>query len=133
MNAREIQKVLIVDDELDICFLFGRILRGRNLKSGYARSLAEARSSIREDPPSLVFLDNSLPDGLGIDFIPFLKMNCPTTRVIVVTANDTAIDKKIALQQGADEFLGKPLSLDLIKRELDKLTTQNLSGTFPVL
>jgi len=122
MDAREIQKVLIVDDELDICFLFGRILRGRNLKSGYARSLAEARSSIREEPPSLVFLDNSLPDGRGIDFIPFLKMNCPTTRVIVVTANDTATDKKIALQQGADEFLGKPLSLDLIKRELDKLT-----------
>jgi len=122
MDAREIQKVLIVDDELDICFLFGRILRGRNLKSGYARSLAEARSSIREEPPSLVFLDNSLPDGRGIDFIPFLKMNCPTTRVIVVTANDTATDKKIALQHGADEFLGKPLSLDLIKRELDKLT-----------
>ena len=123
MDVREIQKVLIVDDELDICFLFGRILRGRNLKSGYARSLAEARSSIREEPPSLVFLDNSLPDGLGIDFIPFLKMNCPSTRVIVVTANDTAVDKKIAMQQGADEFLGKPLSLDLIKRELDKLAT----------
>lgn len=123
MDAQEIRKVLIVDDELDICFLFGRILRGRNLKSGYARNLAEARSSIREEPPSLVFLDNSLPDGCGIDFIPFLKMNCPATRVIVVTANDTATDKKIALQQGADDFIGKPLSLDLIKRELDKLAT----------
>ena len=42
MEVRELQKVLIVDDELDICFLFGRILRGRNLKTGYARSLAEA-------------------------------------------------------------------------------------------
>lgn len=133
MDVKEIQKVLVVDDELDVCFLFGRILKGRNLKSGYALSLAEARSSVREEPPALVFLDNSLPDGRGIDFIPFLKKNCPSTRVIVVTANDTATDKKIALQQGADEFLGKPLSLDLIKRELDKLTTGNLSGTFPVL
>ena len=121
MAGQELQKVLIVDDELDICFLFGRILRGRNLKTGYARSLAEAFTSVREEPPSLVFLDNSLPDGQGIDFIPFLKMNCPDTRVIVVTANDSATDKKIALQQGADEFLGKPLSLELIKRELDKL------------
>ena len=123
MDAREMQKVLIVDDEMDICFLFGRILRGRNLKSGYARNLAEARSSISEETPSLVFLDNSLPDGRGIDLIPFLKTNCPSTRVIVVTANDTATDKKIALQQGADDFLGKPLSLDLIRRELDKLAT----------
>ena len=122
MDLQELQKVLIVDDEQDICFLFGRILRGRNLKTGYARNLAEAYSSIREEPPSLVFLDNSLPDGRGIDFIPFLKKNCPLTRVIVVTANDTAFDKKIAMQQGADEFMGKPLSLDLIKRELDRLT-----------
>jgi two-component system, OmpR family, response regulator len=121
MEVRELQKVLIVDDELDICFLFGRILRGRNLKTGYARSLEEARSSIREEPPTLVFLDNSLPDGRGVDFIPFLKENCPATRVIVVTANDSPADKKIAMQQGADEFLGKPLSLALIRRELDKL------------
>jgi DNA-binding response OmpR family regulator len=123
MGVNGIQKVLIVDDEQDICFLFGRILKGRNLKSGYALSLAEARSSVMEEPPSLVFLDNSLPDGPGIDFIPFLKRNFPATRVIVVTANDTATDKKKALQSGADEFLGKPLSMESIKRELDKLAT----------
>jgi DNA-binding response OmpR family regulator len=76
-----------------------------------------------EEPPSLVFLDNSLPDGPGIDFIPFLKRNFPAMRVIVVTANDTATDKKKALLSGADEFLGKPLSLESIKRELDKLAT----------
>jgi len=122
MAAQDLQKVLIVDDELDICFLFGRILRGRNLKSGYARSLAEARVSINEEAPSLVFLDNSLPDGLGVDFIPFLKMNCPATRVIIVTANDSMTDKKMAFRQGADEFFGKPLSLELIRRELDKLS-----------
>jgi DNA-binding response OmpR family regulator len=121
MDAKGMQKVLIVDDEQDICFLFGRILKGRNLKSGYALNLAEALSSIMEEPPSLVFLDNSLPDGPGIDFIPFLKRHFPATRVIVVTANDTAIDKKKALQKGADEFFGKPLSMESIKRELDKL------------
>ena len=122
MDVKGTQKVLVVDDEQDICFLFGRILKGRNLKSGYAFSLAEARSSVMEEPPSLVFLDNSLPDGPGIDFIPFLKSNCPTTRVIVVTANDTAIDKKKAFQRGADEFFAKPLSMESIKRELDRLS-----------
>lgn len=122
MEVQDVQKVLIVDDELDICFLFGRILRGRNLKPGYARSLEEARVSIREEAPSLVFLDNSLPDGLGVEFIPFLKLKCPATRVVVVTANDSEADKKMAFRQGADEFLGKPLSLELIRRELDKLS-----------
>jgi DNA-binding NarL/FixJ family response regulator len=69
----------------------------------------------------LVFLDNNLPDGQGIDFIPYLKLHYPDTRVIMVTANDSASDKKRAFQQGADGFLSKPLSLDLINRTLDKI------------
>jgi two-component system OmpR family response regulator len=114
-------KVLIIDDEPDICFLFDRILHKRNLKTGYAYNLAEAARAMYADTPSLVFLDNNLPDGQGIDFIPYLKLHYPDTRVIVVTANDTPYDKKRAFQRGADGFLSKPLSLDLINRTLDKI------------
>ena len=126
-------KVLIVDDEPDFRYLYGRILRGRNLKTRYAHNLAEACSSVREDPPALIFLDNSLPDGLGVDFIPFLKKNFPKTRVIMITANDSPADKKMAFQQGADDFWGKPLSLDQIKGALDGLITGSLSETFPAV
>jgi DNA-binding response OmpR family regulator len=114
-------KVLIVDDEPDICFLFGRILLKRDVKAGYANNLAEAIQSVQADPPSLIFLDNSLPDGEGVDLIPFLKQHFPQIRVVMVTANDTALDKKKAFQQGADDFLGKPLSLALINRTLDEI------------
>jgi len=122
MKVHEQQKVLIIDDEQDVCFLFGRILRGRNLKTEYARNLAEAGAVLKVDPPKMIFLDNSLPDGQGIDFIPFLKKNFPGTRVIIVTANDSPWDKKKAMQQGADDFLAKPLSLERVYRTLDMLT-----------
>jgi len=123
MRERAQTKVLIVDDEPDIRFLFGKILLKRNLRTGYARDLEEAFILIKADPPSLIFLDNSLPDGQGIDIIPYLKRNYPGIRIVMVTANDSANDKYIALQQGADDFLGKPLSLELINRTLDKLKT----------
>jgi DNA-binding response OmpR family regulator len=123
MRERAQTKVLIVDDEPDVRFLFGKILLKRNLRTGYARDLEEAFILIKADPPSLIFLDNSLPDGQGIDFIPYLKRNYPGIRIVMVTANDSASDKYMALQQGADDFLGKPLSLDLINRTLDKLKT----------
>jgi two-component system, OmpR family, response regulator len=122
LNDRQ-SKVLIVDDEPDICFLFGRILKMRNLRTDFARNLAEASRSVKEDPPSLIFLDNSLPDGQGIEFISFLKEHYPGTRIIIITANDGSIDKIRAFQQGADDFLGKPLSLELINRTLDKINT----------
>jgi two-component system OmpR family response regulator len=121
MRERGQTKVLIVDDEPDIRFLFSRILRKRNMETGYAKTLAEATVSIQADPPSLIFLDNSLPDGQGIDIIPYLKKNYPGTRIIVVTANDSAVDMIKAFQQGADDFLGKPLSLEIINKTLDKI------------
>lgn len=121
MGESVFSNVLIVDDEPDICYLFDRILHKRNLKTGYAYNLAEAAQVMFSDRPSLVFLDNNLPDGQGIDFIPYLKLNYPDTRVIVVTANDSALDKTRAFQKGADGFLSKPLSLDLINRTLDKI------------
>jgi two-component system OmpR family response regulator len=122
LNDRQ-SKVLIVDDEPDICFLFGRILKMRNLRTDFANNLAEASRSVKADPPSLIFLDNSLPDGQGIEFISFLKEHYPGTRIIIITANDGSIDKIRAFQQGADDFLGKPLSLELINRTLDKINT----------
>jgi DNA-binding NtrC family response regulator len=114
-------KILIVDDEPDARFLFERILRKRNIKSAFARNLSEATNAMEMDRPSLIFLDNSLPDGRGIDFIPYLKEHYPGTRVIIITANDNIFDKKIAFQNGADDFLGKPLSLELINRTLDDI------------
>jgi DNA-binding NtrC family response regulator len=121
MRDEEQSKVLIVDDEPDVCYLFDRILLKRNLKTGYAYNLAEATLSIQAEPPSMIFLDNNLPDGQGIDFIPYLKMHCPGIQVVMVTANDSLSDRKRAFQQGADDFLGKPLSLELINRTLDRL------------
>src|SRR3954469_11300438 len=114
-------KVLVVDDERDVCFLFDKILHKRNLKPGYACNLAEAARAMDSDTPSLVFLDNNLPDGQGIDFIPYLKLHYPKTQVIMVTANDSILEKNNAFQRGADGFLSKPLSLDLINRTLDKI------------
>jgi two-component system OmpR family response regulator len=121
MRKRGRTKVLVVDDEPDICFLFGRILMKRNLETFYAKNLAEAIRTVQSDPPSMIFLDNCLPDGEGIDFIPYLKKYYPDTRVIIVTANDGITEKIRAIQQGADDFLGKPLSLVTINRTLDDM------------
>src|SRR5271156_6138198 len=99
-------KILIVDDEPDARFLIERILHKRHCKITFAKNLNEAICALEKDTPSLIFLDNSLPDGRGIDLIPFLKENYPNTRVIVITANDNLFDKKMAFQKGADDFLG---------------------------
>jgi len=133
MPERDARNVLIVDDEPDVCFLFENILRKRNLSSGYAGNIADAISQVSHRKPSIIFLDNSLPDGQGMDLIPYLKEQCPDVKVIMVTANDSPNDRTRAFQKGADDFLGKPLTLDRINRTIDKAMSTVLSSISPSL
>lgn len=114
-------KVLIVDDELDICYLLGGILKQKKLKTSYVNTLSDAETAIRTDPPEILFLDNHLPDGLGLDFIRYVKVNAPATKIIMITAHDSAAERKMAYSEGVDFFISKPFNRDTIYSTIDKL------------
>ena len=114
-------KVLIVDDELDICYLLSGMLKQRNFLTGFVNTLSDAANALKMDTPSLLFLDNHLPDGFGLDFVPFIKKNYPEVKVIMITAHDGAADRKQAYDGGVDLFVAKPLNRKLINDAIDKL------------
>jgi CheY-like chemotaxis protein len=116
-----IEKVLIVDDELDSCYLLSGMLKQRNFRTGFVNSLSDAVVALQTDKPTLLVLDNHLPDGFGIDFIPYVKKNYPEIKVIMITAHDGAMDRKQAYEGGADLFVAKPLNRKLINDAIDKL------------
>jgi len=119
MNA--ICKVLIVDDELDICYLLSGMLKQKNFRADFVNSLSDAVVALQTDTPSLLFLDNHLPDGFGLDFIPYVKKNYPDTKVVMITAHDSAAERNTAYKGGVDLFLAKPLNRKLIEDAIDKL------------
>ena len=114
-------KVLIIDDELDICYLLSGILRQKKLKTSYVNTLSDAEVALKNDPPGLLFLDNHLPDGFGLDFIHHIKTNFPETKIIMITAHDSAADRKKAFMEGVDFFISKPFTRELIYSTLDKI------------
>ena len=116
-----IPRVLIVDDEMDICFLLSNMCRGKNVLSSCANTLSEAQISMKNDPPSVLILDNHLPDGLGIEFIEYVKRYYPGTRIVMITAHDTPSDENIALKNGADFFIGKPFSIKRVREAIEGL------------
>jgi CheY-like chemotaxis protein len=118
-------KVLIVDDELDICYLLSGMLKQRNFQTGFVNSISEAATALRENAPSLLFLDNHLPDGFGLEFIPFVKKNYPEIKIIMITAHDGAVERKKAYDGGVDLFIAKPLTRKMINDAIDKLLMQN--------
>jgi len=115
-------KVLIIDDEPDICFLLKNILEKKGLDVQYVNRLADAKHALQSRETSLVFLDNHLPDGLGIDFLNYLKLHYPNLKIIMVTAHDSPEDRKKAVQRGVDIFLGKPFTRESINIAVDKMS-----------
>ena len=113
INA-EILKVLIIDDETDICYLLSTLLKQKNFETDFVNTLSDAQIALKKDVPEIIFLDNHLPDGLGMNFIEYVKSNYPTIKIVMITAHDTADDRKYALNKGADVFLGKPFTRDMI-------------------
>ena len=114
-------EVLIVEDELDICYLLSGILKRKNLKPSYVTSLVAAQKELDTIKPDILFIDNHLPDGLGIDFISSVKKTYPLIKIVMITAHDTGEDKNKALKHGADYFIGKPFTSHAIMETVDDL------------
>lgn len=109
-------KALIIDDEIDICYLLGGLLRNNNIQCSYVNSISEAKVALQKQCPEIIFLDNHLPDGMGIDFISYVKKNYSSSKLIMITAYATPAEKRKALLAGADMFIAKPFSRDTINK-----------------
>ena len=109
------RKALIVDDETDICFLLSNILKQANIQPVLARSIREAEKILQSPNPFYyVFLDNYLPDGLGINQVKKWKELYPAIHLIIITAHDSYEEKNKAKEDGADYFIPKPFSKESI-------------------
>lgn len=118
-NEKTKVRALIIDDDVDICFLLTLILKNKNIQSVYVNSLSEAKNSFVKLQPSLIFLDNHLPDGIGIDFIPTLKQNYPDSKILMITAHNSETNKRRAMNNGVEFFIGKPFNTEEISKMID--------------
>jgi two-component system, OmpR family, response regulator len=114
-------KVLIIDDEVDICYLLKGILRFKNIDADYVTSISEAQKVLQQADPPLIFLDNHLSDGRGVDYIRQIKKEHPSAKVVMITAHDTAYDREKAYKEGVDFFIGKPFTREVIFQTIEKI------------
>ena len=108
----ETKKILVVDDEQDLCEILLY-----NLKSaGYQAEAAYSGEMAMEKDPSqynLLLLDVMMPGMSGFEFAEKLKANEKTARIpiIFLTAKDTEDDTLKGFGLGADDYVTKPYSV----------------------
>ena len=112
---------LIIDDETDIWILLSKILRKHNLRTYYVNNLESATKRLEQETPVIIFLDNHLPDGFGLDFIQYVKSNYSTVKIVMITGYDLQSDRNRALNEGADLFISKPFTSETINDSIRQL------------
>jgi two-component system, OmpR family, alkaline phosphatase synthesis response regulator PhoP len=79
-------------------------------------------NQFRQGKPDMVLLDIMLPDMSGLDVLKFIRSQDQNIPVMMISALQTEMDKVIALDYGADDYMTKPFGvLELASRIMSKL------------
>lgn len=111
---------LLVDDDLAYLLTIADIVGREGFKTSTATSLAMARSELAKKTPDIVFLDQSLPDGRGIEFLADLHQ-FPTTVAVIVTGHASVECAVEAMRLGASNYMQKPVDAGRIKALLESV------------
>jgi len=122
-------KILVVDDEKEICELTKSFLSRRNYETFTATNAQEAIGLTQKEQPQLVFLDLRLGSESGMDVLRKIKEINGNIRVIMITALDDEASIRQARSLGADDYITKPFTT----KYLNDFILQKISTLSPEL
>ena len=111
-------KLLVVDDEGEICDFLKSFFEERNYNVATANSGEQALDRVKHDKPQVVLLDIKMPGMDGVQTLREIKNKFPKVKVIMVTAIETRDKIEECLRLGADNYITKPLSLEYLENDV---------------
>ena len=128
-------RVLICDDEPNLCLILSRSLRPLDVDTAVAHTLGEARRALEDDGADILFLDIFLPDGNGLDALPEIHAQHPDMPVIVLTAHGTMRTALEATKRHAFDYITKPFDVtqiqELARRAITSVEEQAAAAVAP--
>lgn len=113
-------KLLVVDDEQDICDFVRNFFTERGYTVQTAANGDEALEVVKGNKPDLVLLDIKMKGMDGIAVLKHIKGIDKNIRVIMVTALEDQDKIDEASRLGACDYITKPLALDNLEHAVEK-------------
>ena len=108
------KKILIIDDEPEICKMVTEFLFDAGYTASYALNGPDGLAMIKKDLPSLVLLDIGMPGMDGIEVMRLIREQFPALPVVVLTGyKDVETVKKMAALE-ISEYLTKPIHMETL-------------------
>lgn len=114
------RKILVVDDECDICDFVRNFFQERGYFVLTALSGEEAIKIAKAEKPELILLDVRMKGMDGIAALKHLKEHNRNQKIIMVTAMDDREKMDEACRLGACDYITKPLMLDYLEQTVEK-------------
>jgi CheY-like chemotaxis protein len=122
-------KVLLVDDRAEFIAVLEERMRSRGYEAMGASSGAQALEAVAG--PSgfdVVVLDMVMPEMDGIETLKRLRRAAPEVAVIVLTGYGSSAQVAQALALGAQDYLVKPVDLDVLLDRIDEAIAAKAPG-----
>ena len=116
------RRILSVEDDRDIRELLSILLRRAGYEVKSACTLEEGVNLARRESFDLYMLDQMFSDGMGLDLCRQLRGFDSQTPILFFSALASAIDRKRAMEAGAQGYLIKPNDLGIIIDTVTRLT-----------
>jgi DNA-binding NtrC family response regulator len=123
------QRILLVDDDEDMRSLLADVLIDEGYQVDQAANGAEALILLHRETFAAILLDKRMPGLSGMDLLPGLRVICPETPVIVITAFGDAHTADEGAEKGAFGLLFKPFRMDELRAMLDHALARRNSPT----
>jgi len=121
-------KILIVDDEKDLCLVLNRFLSKHGFQVIEANKGKKALELLSEDAPDLILCDFKLDDMDGTSVLKAIKEINPSIPVIIITGYSNIKTAVEVMRLGAVDYVTKPLIPDeilmTIRRALDQASNR---------
>jgi len=117
----ENRKVLIIDDDNRNIFALRAVLKSKGYQSLAAISAKDGMDFLKNDADiGIILMDMMMPDTDGYEAIRLLKSDNQFRKlpIIAVTAQAMPGDREKCLEAGADDYISKPIDVDLLVRIL---------------
>lgn len=118
-------KVLVVDDDLDMCQIISDILKeeGYGVHSSYNGE--DALMKIEKNHYDLIILDYKLDEISGLMVLEKALQMRPSLKVMMISAFGSDSTKTKARELGAVDFIDKPFDIKILNRSVQDILTRD--------
>jgi DNA-binding response OmpR family regulator len=133
LRLHHVHRILVVDDDPSVTSLLKRGLSYEGFAVDTASSGSQGLAIARERYPDLAILDIMMPGMDGLEVLRRMRAADPQLPILMLTAKDAPSDQVEGLQGGADDYVVKPFTFEVLLARVQALLRRREADRPPVL